>query len=246
MNNIEINISDIVSRAWELTKKHGIVIAVLIFAVSVISNLGASMSFPWKEYMHVIQSNDPELIREFGESMPGYNFTQLLSSLIMTIASVGFLNMALMLVKNSDAKISFNAFKLPLNTYALYIATSIVYSIITVLGSMLCLIPGIFLAVRLMFAPIRMIEHPEDGFIESFKYSWRATQGNFWNLFLLGLLSFVFCILGFMACCIGIYFAYALIMFIFVIAYLDTKNIISPNTEPASENSADSGYVKTY
>lgn len=246
MNNIELNISDIVNRAWELAKKHGIVIAVLIFAVSVISNLGASLSFPWSEYLIVMQSNDPDMIKEFGKSLPGYNFTKLLSDLIMCIASVGFINMALMLVKSSDAKISFNAFKLPLNTYALYIATSIVYGIITVLGCMLCLIPGIFLAVRLMFAPIRIIEHPEEGFVEAFKYSWNATQGNFWNLFLLGLLAVIFSIAGFLVCCIGVYFAYALIMFMFVIAYLDTNNITNPTSETPSAENNESGYVKTY
>lgn len=77
------------------------------------------------------------------------------------------------------------------------------------------------------------------------------TKGNFWNLFLLGLLAMLICVAGFLCCCVGLYFAEAMVYFMLAVAYFtlysndtpDSGNNVTETNEISSEGSS---YTKTY
>ena len=94
-------------------------------------------------------------------------------------------------------------FKNARHTYLYYLGVNIVYSLIVTIGCLFCVLPGIFLAVRLMFAPMIAINHPELTFSEAFTRSWQMTKGHFWKLIGLYLLVILLNILGIICCCVG-------------------------------------------
>lgn len=219
MNQIELNVSEVTGRAWELSKKHGLVIAVVIFACYMIANIFQSFGFPWQSYFESIAENGTRAFESMAESMGRMYGMQILSGLVQAILMTGILNAVIGLTNGTAKDFSLSAFKMPVTNYVYYFIVHILYSIIVCIGFMLCIIPGIFLAVRLLFAPVHVLTHPEDGISGAFEKSWKMTEGNFWSLFLLGLLAFLICIGGLMCCCIGVYFASAMAYFMMAVAY---------------------------
>jgi uncharacterized membrane protein len=124
-----------------------------------------------------------------------------------------------MLTSGEATQFNLNGFKMPVKKYIYYVVVQILVSIITGIGLCLCIIPGIYLAVRLQFVAICTLHHPEDGISGAFERSWKMTKGNFWNLFLLGVLAVLINIAGLLCCCIGVYFTSAMVYFMQTVAY---------------------------
>lgn len=256
MNQIELNVSEVTGRAWELAKKHGIIIAGLIFVSGMISGGIQNLGFPWQSYFEAIAENDADAMLAIAESAGGFSFLQILSSIITIVITAGIMNSVILLTCGKMGSFDIAGFKMPVMNYVNYFVVSLLGSILIVIGCCLCLIPGIFIAVRLIFANLHILAHPEDGISGAFEKSWKMTKGNFWNLFLLGVLAVLICIGGFMCCCIGVYFAGAMIYFMMAVAYFtladntnDTPTGTDDNTsvEVTAEAPAETeGYVKTY
>ena len=119
-------------------------------------------------------------------------------------------------MKNFDM----SGFKMSVNTYVYFFLATIVVALIVSLGTVLCFIPGIFFGVRLIFVLPYILTHPEAGFGDAFKHSWNMTKGHFWDLLGLGVLYVIFCFLGLLCCCIGVYFAAAMGYFMLSVAYV--------------------------
>jgi len=252
MNQIELNVSEVTGRAWELAKKHGIIVAVIILVAGMLTGSIQSLGFPWESYFEAIADNDSDKILAIAESTGGFSFLQILSSIITIVITAGIMNTILRLTNGSLKSFDIDGFKMPVMNYVLYVAAQILVSIIIVIGCFLCIIPGIYLAVRLQFVGTHLLVHPEDGFNGAFEKSWNMTKGNFWNLFLLGVLAVLICIGGLMCCCIGVYFAEAMVYFMLAVAYfMLADNTSGTPTDTITETPAETisetgGYTKSY
>lgn len=113
-----------------------------------------------------------------------------------------------------------------------FFITYVIFSIIVIIGFIWCLIPGIFLMVRFIFAPVIAALHPERSLKECFAQSWQITKGNFWNLFLLGIIAIFLEILGLICCCVGVLVTSIITYFMLILAY----RTLSGETEEKRED----------
>ncbi len=232
MNQIQLNIGNIISQAWELTKKHWLILSLVNLVYFLLIYGVIVLFYPWEMLTNSMVAsninNDPMLVY----AMLGKLFLGiLLVSPFLYILYAGMTNIALRVTNGTDSKAQLSAFNMPLMTYVKFIVVAIIISVITSATSQICcLIPVcIFLYIRLIFAYFHIIAHPEDGIGGAFKHSWNITKGNFWNLFLLTFVGAIIALLGSLACGIGACFTYVIYIFILAIAYIT----LSSNNEPA-------------
>ncbi len=233
MANYSLNISDAVSTGWDYAKKYGLIIAVIIFIVSLLtgglSNIGSPDLSPdvASNIGRRIGSGDTQALKELIDtysSSSGLNvFFSIVSILIEIAMYVGLYNLALGLIRGIYNEVGFDAFKLPLATYVKYVVVEILVGIITAVSFMCCIVPYFFVAPRLVFAPLYVIDNPEAGVFEAIKASWGMTQGNTLAMIGLYLALIGIVIVGFLCCCVGVYFAAVVALFATVAAYLQLK-----------------------
>jgi len=218
----KIVIGDIVSRAWDLAVKHWPIFVLLSLVSSLVSQFGATVDDSF--LVNLGQNPDPtEVVEALNEALV-INYPLLIIGVLLSIY-LGFVIYRMLynaITTGRPYQTFGEAFKVDFTQLAIFFCVEIIVGLIIGLGCMLCVIPGIFLGVRLMFAPL--IAATENvGVGEALSRSWNATKGNFWNLFLLGLVSIGIAILGLCACCVGVFFAEVIINFMLVLAYLDLK-----------------------
>lgn len=219
MNNIALSISDVTSKAWELAKKHGLILAVVIFAIGAITQSFGLIGFPWGAYFETLAEGDTDALLRMTDGMGALSALSILGGLLSIVATAGVINIALKLTRGTMKSFDLVGFKMPFKTYANFVAATIITAIIISLGTVLCIIPGIFLAARLSLVPVYLIDHPDAGVGEAINHSWEHTKGNFWNLFGLGLVYVLLCIAGLVCCCVGVYFAQAIGYFMITVTY---------------------------
>lgn len=74
-------------------------------------------------------------------------------------------------------------------TYLRFLAAQILYGLAVVLGLILLIIPGIYLLVRWVFVPVAVVARGA-GIGGAFAESSRLVKGNWWRIFLYGLVLF--------------------------------------------------------
>ena len=119
---------------------------------------------------------------------------------------------------------AFDAFKLPAQTYLKVVAVELIAGIALAISLFFCIIPFFFLAPRLILAPVYQVENPEAGVIDSIKAAWNMTSDNTIPMLLLGLAMAGIIFVGFCCCCVGVYFAEAIELFVLIAAYNQLKN----------------------
>ncbi|MCQ2256886.1 MAG: hypothetical protein MJZ41_02700 [Bacteroidaceae bacterium] len=233
IDRIYLDASATLSTAWEYAKKHGLIIAAVLFVLSLVTqgasslfNSGANLDHD--QIQHVaeqISKGDMEALKQVGEMYRGVGNSLCtgFSALLNMIVYVGLYNLALGLFSGRFTETTFDAFNLPVTVYLKYIAVSIICGILGFVSALFCLIPWFFVAPRLVLAPVYQIDHPEEGVIESIKASWKMTEGNTGSMIMLGVFCFLISIVGFLACCVGAYFAEAIELFALVAAYNQLK-----------------------
>jgi len=87
-----------------------------------------------------------------------------------------------------------------------YLGGAILSGLIILGGLILLIVPGIYFAVKLQFVTYLIIDQGL-GPIDAIKKSWEITGGNFWNLFLFGLVIVLINVLGFLALVVGLLWA---------------------------------------
>ncbi len=95
---------------------------------------------------------------------------------------------------------------------------SILFGLAMSLGLLLLIAPGIYIACR-YGQYMKGIVDRDLGVMESFSYSESITENNRTNLFVLGLLWLLTGIVGFLLCCVGLFFAMPLISLSGIVAY---------------------------
>jgi hypothetical protein len=232
MANYSLEISSAVSTGWEYAKKYGLLIAVIYLVVGIITSglqslTGGGMSPSDSQAIgEAIGRGDWESVGALAQSYNngiGAHFGTGISCIISFIVSIGLYNLALGLMSGRFTEVTFDAFKLPLSVYAKAFVVSFIVGIICFVATLCCIIPGLFVAPRLVLAPVYQVENPEAGIMESISASWKMTSGNTFSMLCLGIIMVGVCILGFMCCCIGIYFAEVIQLFALIAAYYQMK-----------------------
>lgn len=227
----ELNVSECLSIGWEYAKKHGLLVAVVYLVVSMLSQglghlFGPSVSYSEIQSMsEAIANGSTDALSQYSQLASASQGASCISAFVNIIVATGLYNFALNVMNGRVSTFEMSAFKLPFNTYLKYFAVEIIVGIICLIGTFLCVIPGIYLSLRLQFAGIVIIENPELGVVDAIKQSWEMTNGNVGSLFLLLIAAIGIVLLGFLCCCIGMYFAEAVILFVTVAAY----NILKGN-----------------
>lgn len=208
----QFTIGGVIDEAWALTKKHFPVFLLLTILSSIVS--GIFQYAYYGPYFELALSNiDSNITEEEWMNMMVAN-----GEVWNWVGRISIVGIIVFLVSNYlvvvggrmlhaavyDERVDMSAeFKNARHTFLFYLGTWIVYLVIVTIGSFLCILPGIFLAVRLMFAPMIAINHPELTFSEAFTRSWQMTKGHFWKLIGLYLLVILINILGLICCCVG-------------------------------------------
>lgn len=218
MENLKVGI--VLEDAWELTKKHGLMLSLMLIVIYIIYGALSALLGGASDYTELQQAMESQDWQTFGEIYSREAPANAVTTLVIWILTSAFLNTCLCLANGKKSKVDFSGFQMPVMTYIKLIGASIVSSAIVGLGFVCCILPGIFLAVRLMFINVCIMDDPELPFFDAFKKSWDITSGNFWSLLLLGIVTCVIVLIGVCICCIGSIPAIVIVSFAEVIAYL--------------------------
>lgn len=210
-------IGDIVSRAWDLAVKHWPVFVLLVLLNSLLGSIGLSVDSSFADNLG--QNPDPQVIMEALSEAVTVTPWLIVGVLIsMYIAFVMYRMLRNAVVKGRPYENLVDELKIDITQFALFFVVNLLYGIAVGIGFTLCIIPGIFLSIRWIFAPYIMATE-NVGITEAFGRSWQLTKGNFWDLFLLGLVAIGITILGLCACCVGVLFTEVIVDFMLVVAY---------------------------
>lgn len=243
-----IDISLIISQAWELLKRHGFTILAYIIGMMLVYYFtSAILSFifsitdliiPDRELTQELTRNltnemnksNPNLsgiyIDYFIESLHRYPLMilQILMSLIpILLINVG-LYQNLLNCGRGIGELSFDSFKQPFSVYMNIFLLEIIIPIVFIIGLCCCILPGFYLYARLQFAIYYILDHKEASIGEAISESWNMTSNCAFSLCGLLILYPVILIIGFILCCVGIFPAEILLYFIPVVAYLTISN----------------------
>ena len=222
MEQIELSASLIIERAWQYAKtSNGIIMCVIFFVYIIVANSIGNF------FVDSSVLNDPALMADpialWRALAPGMGVATLVSIILNAIFHFGFYRSMLGLVKEEYAEPTVEAWKASIDTYVKFVAVDILVVLALSVGFGCCIIPGIFLAVRLVWAPLYILENPNASIGEAFSASWNMSSNNFGELLLTGVLAILVGLSGIIACCVGVYFTAIIAYFAWVITYLTIK-----------------------
>lgn len=120
-----------------------------------------------------------------------------------------------------------------------FLVGSILYALLVLAGLLLLIVPGIYWGVRYQFFGYCILDRGL-GPVEAMKMSGRITRGSWWNLFWLGVLEGLVVLLGFLACCVGLFWAVPTAMVAHAYAYVKLAAAEPPAAQqPAAAEPAD-------
>lgn len=209
---VSIKVGVIINQGWELTKKYFpafflvMILGWLVSSIYEIAYYGPLMDNLLEYRGELSDEQMVELLLEEGKMWNWIGWLLMffvvafLVSYYLSVVTYRMMNTAIQGEK-IDLTVEFkNAYR----TYWFFIGTYLVYSLIVVIGSICCVLPGIYLAVRLMFVPMIAANHSEVSFNEVFEYSWKITEGHFWKLLWLFIVTIGIYVLGLICCCVGV------------------------------------------
>lgn len=201
--NTELDFSCVLSDTQELFKKHWLKLSLWVLVMTIVCTF---------------LSYIPQII--FGIEVmqsPKYEIATYLWSSVTGIIQLGF-----MLYIYLEVFRMAKGTKSPMS--ALLVGRFILVSILSVLliyiSLLCCIIPFFFVAPRVMFAPMYIVDNPQMGVGEAIERSWMATQGQVLKLLGFGIIAFLINIIGLMLCCIGVVPAEAFTMVMMVVIYM--------------------------
>jgi len=140
----------------------------------------------------------------------------LLSHIISVFLSLGLARFALNVVSGREASIA-DLFGEGRLLFRGVIAT-LLFVIAMVVGFILLIAPGFYVIARYGLFMTAIVDR-NCGIIDSFKYSSQLTTNNRMNMVLISFISFAVAVIGCLAFCIGLLFAYPVILLAWTVAY---------------------------
>lgn len=199
MASKSFSIKESISFGWETVKKQPVIILYVLVASAGSQLLDGLLS---------------SMFRDAGDGFTG--FIGLVTTLLSFVLSLGLLRVLLNVY--AKKKIA------PQNLYedwrivGWFILASLLNVVLVIAGLILLIIPGIYVAIRLSMWQYIMIEG-EHNPVDAMKKSWKLTEGQVWQLFLLYLTQFALMILGLLALVIGLFVAIPVISLASVYVY---------------------------
>ena len=206
---ITISIGDIIGKAFEFAKKYGLPIAAMLFAAGVFCGIISSIPrFGASQHEGLFQ------LAVSGQILAS-SFLQLI---INTVVGVSIFASILEILRNNGGRYHFDHGLSPV-VYLKVVGCQLIYGLAVYVGLVFLIAPGIFFAVRWVFAPIYLIDHPEAGIGEALRASWDKTADHFWPLLGLGIVVGLIAGAGLLVCCVGYFFTMTILYVAQVITY---------------------------
>jgi hypothetical protein len=217
ITNVPVGVEQVFNYAWQIWQVNlGLLVGTTFVFFVIIYGFG----FLLGGFQAVLESNDsPEL------SAVVAVIGNIASNLIQLFLGVGQTLIALKLARRQQADFSdlFAGGPRFLPMLGAYILLMLAIST----GLLLLIVPGIIIA--LMWWPVYyLVVDGKAGVIESFSVASHVTKNNWGTALVLYLLSIGIVILGCMALCIGLLFAFPLFSLLFAVAYLMMSGQLSP------------------
>ena len=114
-----------------------------------------------------------------------------------------------------------------------WLFAGLIYSVIVIIGLALLIIPGFYLAIRLHFFYLSIVEE-DTGVLDSLKRSWKITKGQEVPLLFLLLVVIGFAVLGTAFCIIGIFVTSPIVCLMYCYVF---RKLTAFNTEEINLNS---------
>lgn len=210
---ITISIGDIIGKAFEFAKKYGLPMAGMLFAAGVLGGI-ISHVFNFGD-SHLLQSTKGIFQLAALGSILASSFLQLI---INTMVGVSIFASILEILRNNGGRYRFDHGLSPI-VYLKVVGCQLIYGLVVYVGLIFLIAPGIFFAVRWVFAPIYLIDHPEAGIGEALRASWDKTADYFWPLLGLGIVVGIIAGAGLLVCCVGYFFSMIILYAAQVITY---------------------------
>jgi len=237
-----INISDVVSQGWELFKQHALIILVFIivtyFASTIVSQVAQTIialmgynNYLAEHFAELLNSRHPNLehfldmLKDMAPMILTLSFIQSIPGILIGVG----LTQTLLNMAQGKTEWSMDVFKQPIMVYVLFFVTNIIVDIVSSVGFCLCFLPGFYLYARLMFATYHIVDRKEENLLNALSASWNMTTSSAFTLCGLLLLYILFCLIGYLCCCIGIIVPAILIPFINVVCYLTLRDDTTDN-----------------
>ena len=210
---ITISIGDIIGKAFEFAKKYGLPMAAMLFAAGVFCGIISKIPNIGGSYLH--QSTEGVFQLAVLGQVLASSFLQLI---INTVVGVSIFASILEILRNNGGRYRFNHGLSPV-VYLKVVGCQFIYGLAVYVGLIFLIAPGIFFAVRWVFAPIYLIDHPEAGIGEALRASWDKTADHFWPLLGLGIVVGLIAGAGLLVCCVGYFFTMTILYVAQVITY---------------------------
>lgn len=210
---IIISIGDIIGKAFEFAKKYGLPMAAMLFAAGVFCGIISKIPNIGGSYLH--QSTEGVFQLAVLGQVLASSFLQLI---INSVVGVSIFASILEILRNNGGRYRFNHGLSPV-VYLKVVGCQFIYGLAVYGGLIFLIAPGIFFAVRWIFAPIYLIDHPEAGIGEALRASWDKTADHFWPLLGLGIVTGLIAGAGLLVCCVGSFFTMTILYVAQVITY---------------------------
>ena len=243
-----IIISEVISQAWELTKKHWAVILAWAIIMTVIPCfIWAIMGFGPSMGLQLAQMQNSQMSPEVQVQMLMQILNALIGAIIVSlivlfVLSVGFYQTVLNCARG-NGQFTLDAWKQPAALYVkiflaqviltilgcigvlfcnlpvIYLAVRLQSTVFYYIGDLFCNLSGIYLAVLLQFTVYYMLDHKDCDVLDGIKASWRMIEKDAFTLFGLALVYIVLNFLGLLCCCVGVYVSMIVMLFGTVVCY---------------------------
>ncbi|HHZ97709.1 MAG TPA: hypothetical protein EYN67_19690 [Flavobacteriales bacterium] len=201
-----ISISNIVSEAWALFKEHAssiIVIMLVYFGTTIlISLIGIGVT---------------------GASIIMSVLFQVLQSVIGVILALGFYKIFLNILDGQTPDIHTLFSQTSPNLIIHSFVGSIVMALAVMAGLIFLIIPGLYIAFRLQFFNLVLLDQDEPNFSEALKSSWEMTRGYVLDLLGIAIISAFIVMAGILALFVGIFIAIPVVSLMGVLVYRKLK-----------------------
>lgn len=205
---------EVLSFAWEKTKKFGFLYAFILFVISILGILLSIMGRDFSSLESFLTAETSLMSQLLGNFMP---------SLLQTLVMPAIYTAVLRQTRGDFADFSAKDYPADFKCYLKYFVLTFIVNTLVVVGYLFCIVPGIYLQGRFAFAQYFFLDNHEDGIFEAMDKSWKMTENNAWayafTCFFLSLIGFS----GFLFCYLPGFFTLVLPMF--GTAYLYNKHV---------------------
>ncbi|MCR5362861.1 MAG: hypothetical protein K6E73_12765 [Bacteroidales bacterium] len=247
-----IIISEVISQAWELTKKHWLVIlacaiimTVVQYFITAIMGFGSSQTLLLSQMQNSSQMTPAEQMQMLMQMLTASMGATIVSAVVSFVLSIGFYQTVLNCARG-NGQFTLDAWKQAAALYVKIFLAQVIFTILVYIGFLFCILPGIYLAARLQFTVYYMLDNKDCDVLDGIKASWRMTENDAFTLIGLALVYIGLYILGLLCCCVGVYVSMIVVLFGTVVCYFALADGTKAEPKIKAEPKSDSeGYNKS-